>query len=93
MFNVIDKRDDILDAADNDDGNDADKKSIDDQEDTFNAVEDDGDDLDTNKTTPLDGFSFFWHFDPDLLFFFSVAVIFGGVDVCFFVMVISTNDS
>jgi hypothetical protein len=36
---------------------------------------------------------FFRHFDPDLPFFFSVAVIFGGVDVFFFVMVLSTNDS
>ena len=59
----------------------------------FDAVEDDGDDLDINKTTPLDGFIFFQHFNPDLPFFFSVAVIFGGVDVFFFVMVLSTNDS
>ncbi len=92
MFNVVDKRDDVLDAADNDDGDDADKKSINNQEDTFDAVEEDGDNSDTNKTTPSDGF-FFWHFDPDLPFFFSVAVIFGGVDVFFFVMVLSMNDS
>jgi hypothetical protein len=57
------------------------------------VVEDDGDDLDTNKMLPLDRFVFFWHFDPGLPFFFSVAVIFGGVDVFFFVMVLSTNDS
>ncbi len=56
-------------------------------------VKDDGDDLDTNKTMPSDRFGFFWHFDPDLPFFFSGAVIFGGVDVFFFVMVLSTNDS
>jgi hypothetical protein len=60
----------------------------------FDVVEDDGDDSDTNKTMPLGGFGFFFrHFDPDLPFFFSVAVIFGGVDVFFFVMVLSTNDS
>jgi hypothetical protein len=57
-------------------------------------VEDDGGDLDTNKMMPLDGFGFFFrHFDPELPFFFSVAVIFGGVDVFFFDMVLSTNDS
>jgi hypothetical protein len=60
MFNVVNKRDDVLDAADNNNGDNADKKSIDDLEDTFDAVEDDGDDLDTKKTTPLDGFGFFF---------------------------------
>ncbi len=59
MFDVINKRDDILDTADNDDGDDANKKSINNQEDTFDAVKDIGDDLDTNKMTPLDGFIFF----------------------------------
>jgi hypothetical protein len=94
MFDVVNKRDDVLDVADNKDGDDGNKKSINDQEDTFNAVEDNGDNLDTNKAMPLDGFGFFFqHFDPDLPFFFSVAVIFGGVDVFFFVMVLSTNDS
>jgi hypothetical protein len=92
MFDVVDKRDDILDTADNDDGDDDTKNSIDDQEDTFDALEDDGDNLDTNKTTPLDGFSF-WHFKPDLPFFFSVAVIFGGVDVFSFVTVLSTTNA
>jgi hypothetical protein len=49
MFNVVDKRDYILDAADNKDGDDANKKSINDQEDMFDVVEDDGDNLDTNE--------------------------------------------
>ncbi len=94
MFDVVHERDDILDAADNDDGVDANKKSIYDWEDMFDAVEDDRDNSDTNKMTPLDRFVFFfWHFDPDLPFFFSVAVIFCGVDVFFFVMVLSTNIS
>ena len=94
MFDVINKRDDVLDAADNDNQDDANKKSIDNQEDTFDAVEDDREDLDTNKTTPLDRFGFFLrHFNPDLPFFFPVAVIFSRVDVFFFIMVLSTNDS
>jgi hypothetical protein len=59
MFDVINKRDDVLDAADNDNQDDANKKSIDNQEDTFDAVEDDGDNSNTNKMTPLDGFGFF----------------------------------
>jgi hypothetical protein len=59
MFDVVNKRDDVLDAADNNDGDDANKNSIDDQEDTFDVVEDDGDDLDTNKMLPLDRFVFF----------------------------------
>jgi hypothetical protein len=63
MFNVVNKRDDVLDAADNNDKDYANKKSIDNHEDTFDEVEDDGDDSDTNKTTPLDGFGFF----PDTL--------------------------
>jgi hypothetical protein len=61
MFDVVNKRDDVLDAADNDDGDHANKKSIDDQEDTFNAVEDGRDNSDTNKTMPLDGFGSFFN--------------------------------
>ncbi len=60
MFDVVNKSNDVLDAADNNNGDDANKKSIDNQEDTFDAVEDDREDLDTNKTTPLDGFVFFF---------------------------------
>ncbi len=61
MFNVVDKRDDVLDAADNDNRDDANKKSIEDQKDTFNAVEDNREDSDTNKMTPSDGFVFFFN--------------------------------
>ncbi len=93
MLDVVYKRDDVLDTADNNNRDDTNKKSINNWEDRFNAVEDDRDDSDTNKMTPSDGFGFFWHFNPDLLFFFLVAVIFGGVDVFFFVMVLSTSDS
>jgi hypothetical protein len=60
MFDVVDESNDVLDAADNEDGDDANKNSIDNQEDTFDAVEDNGDDLDTNKTTPLDRFDYFF---------------------------------
>jgi hypothetical protein len=94
MFDVANKRDDILATADNNNGDEANKKSTKNQEDSFDAVEDNRDNSDTNKTTPLDGFDFFFrHFNPDLPFIFSVAVIFCGVDVFFFVMVSSTNDS
>jgi hypothetical protein len=59
MFDVINDKDDINDATDNHNGDDtADKKSIDDQEDTVDAVEDNGDDSATNKTLPSDGFRF-----------------------------------
>ncbi len=92
MFDVVNKRDDILDAADNNNGDDSNKKTIDDQEDTFDVVEYNRDDLDTNKTMPSDVF-FFWHFDPGLPFFFSVAIIFGGVDLFFIVLVLKMNDS
>ncbi len=64
MFDVVNKRDDILDAADNNDGDDTDKKSINNQEHTFNVVEDNGDNSDTNKTMPLDGFGFFLTLRP-----------------------------
>ncbi len=94
MFNVVNDRDDFFDATDNNDGDDtADKKSVGGQEDTVDAVEDNGDDLETNDTLPLDGVRFFVGlFNPDLPFFFSVADIFCGVDWLFFVMVSSMND-
>jgi hypothetical protein len=92
MFDVDDERDDILDAADNNNRDYAKKKSINNRDNTFKAVEDDGDDSDTNKTMPSDGFSFFQEFNPDLLFFFSITIIFCGVDVFVFIMVYSTSD-
>jgi hypothetical protein len=59
MFDIIDDRDDVFDATDNDIGDDAaSKKSVDNQKDTVDAVEDNGDDLETNKTLPLVGFLF-----------------------------------
>jgi hypothetical protein len=71
----------------------ANKKSVNNQEDTFDAVEDNGDDLETNKTLPSDRFHFFVvFFYPDLPFLFSIADIFCGVDWLFFVMVSSMND-
>jgi hypothetical protein len=85
MFDVVDDRDDVFDATDNDNRDDAaDKKSVDDQEDTVDAVEDNRDNLETNKMLPSDGFHFFVGlFDPDLPFFLSVADIFCGVDWLF----------
>jgi hypothetical protein len=59
----------------------------------FDVVEDDGGNSDTNKTTPLDGFVFFDTLTLTYRYFFSVPVIFCGVDVFFFIMVLSMNDS
>jgi hypothetical protein len=41
IFNIDDKRDDVLEAANIDDGDDAKKKSINNRDATFEAVEDD----------------------------------------------------
>jgi hypothetical protein len=61
MFDIVNNRDDVFDATDNNNGDDAaDKKSVDNQEDTVDAVEYNGDDLETNKTLPSDRFCFFW---------------------------------
>ncbi len=94
MFNIVNSRDDVFITTDNNDGDGAaDKKSVDNQQDTVNAVEDNGDDSETNNTLPLDGFHYFVGlFDPDLPFFFSIADIFCGVDWLFFIMVSSMND-
>jgi hypothetical protein len=59
IFNVNDKRDDVLEAADIDNGDDSKKKFINNWDDTFEAVEDNGDNSDTNEATPFDGFDFF----------------------------------
>ncbi len=94
MFDVVNDRDDVFDTTDNNNRDDAAiKNSVDNQEDTVNAVEDNGDDLETNEMLPLYRFCFFVGlFDSDLPFFFSVADIFCGVDWLFFVMVSSKND-
>ncbi len=94
MFNVVNSKDDIFITTDNNDRDDAaDKKSVDNQQDTVDAVEDNGDDSETNNTLPLDGFRYFVGlFDPDLPFFFSISDIFCGVDWLFFIVVSSMND-
>jgi hypothetical protein len=38
------------------------KKSINNRDNTFEVVEDDGDDSNTNEATPFDGFDFFSRF-------------------------------
>jgi hypothetical protein len=94
MFDNVEDRDDVFDTTDNDDRDDAaNKKSVNNQKDTVNAMEDNGDDLETNKTLPLDRFCFFVRlFNPDLPFFFSIADICCGVDWLFFIMVLAMND-
>jgi hypothetical protein len=94
IFNILDNRDDIFDATDNNSGDDAaNKKSVDNQEDTIDTLEDNGDASETNKTLPFDGSRFFVGlFDPDLPFFFTIADIFCGVDWLFFIMVSAMND-
>ncbi len=92
IFDVDDKRDDVLEAADIDNKDNAKKKSINDRDDTFKAMEDDGDDFDTNEATPFDGFDFFQDFVIDLPFCLTFAIIFFGVDVFVFVMIYSMRD-
>ena len=68
MFEVVDDTDNNFDTADNDDGNDAKKRSVDDQEDTVKGVENNGDDLTTNKepTTADTALFFLGDFNADL---------------------------
>jgi hypothetical protein len=54
MFEVIDNTDDDFDTADNNDGEDAKKRSVDDREDTVEGVENNGDDSTTNEPTTAD---------------------------------------
>ncbi len=49
MFEVVNDTDGDFDIADNEDGDDAKKKSVDDREDTGEGVENNGDNLTTNK--------------------------------------------
>ncbi len=90
MFEVVNDTDDDFDTADNDNGNDAKKRSIDDQEDTVEGVENNGDDSTTNEPTTADTVLFFFGvFDADLpmfvflrgalLFFAMVAMSVGVV--------------
>ncbi len=67
MFEVVDDTDNNFDTADNDDGNDAKKRSVDDREDTVEGVENNGGDLTTNELTTADTVGFFFGaFDADL---------------------------
>ena len=91
MFEVVDNTDGDFDIADNEDGNDAKNKSIDDQEDTGKRVENNGDDLTTNEepTTADTVLFFLGDFNADLptfvflraalLFFTMVAMNVGVV--------------
>ena len=60
MIDVVDNKDDVFNTADNNDGDDADKKSVNDQEDTVDAVEDNGDNSNTIEKTTLDVVRYFF---------------------------------
>ncbi len=62
MFKVVDNTDNDFDTADNDDGNDAEKRSVDNQEDTIEGVENNGDNSTTNEPTTADTVRFFLEF-------------------------------
>ncbi len=90
MFEVVNDTDDNFDTADNDDGNDAKRRSVDDQDDTVEGEENIGDDLTTNEPTTADTVGFFFGvFDADLpnfvflrgalLFFAMIAINVGAV--------------
>ncbi len=89
MFEVVDNTDDDFNTADNNNGNDAEKRSVDDQEDTVKGVENNGDDSTTNEPTTADTVHFFpGVFDADLptfvflrgaLLFFAMVVMNVGV--------------
>ncbi len=89
MFEVIDDTEDNFDTADNDDGNNAEKRSVNNREDTVEGVENNGDDSTTNEPTTADTVHFFFGvFDADLptfvflrgaLLFFAMVVMNVGV--------------
>ncbi len=60
MFDMVDDKDDVFNTADNNDGDDADKKSVNNQEDTVDAVEDNGNDSNTIEKTTSDIVRFFF---------------------------------
>ena len=68
MFEVVDNTDNDFDTADNDDGDDAEKRSVDDREDTIKGVENNGDESTTNEepTTADTARFFFRDFNADL---------------------------
>ncbi len=70
MFEVVDDTDDDFDTADNNDGNEAKKRSVDNREDTVEGVENNGDDSTTNEPMTADTVRFFFGvFDADLPMF------------------------
>ncbi len=90
MFKVVDVTDDDFNTADNNNGDDAKKRSVNNQEDTVEGVENNGDDLTTIEPTTADTVCFFSGiFDADLptfvflrgalLFFAMVAMNVGVV--------------
>ncbi len=89
MFEVLDDTDDDFDTADNDDGNDAKKRSVDNQEDTIEGVENNGDDSTTNEPTTADTVCFFLGvFDADLpmfVFLRRALLFFAMVWSCYFI--------
>ncbi len=62
MLEVIDDTDNDFDTADNNDGNDAKKRSVSNQEDTVEGVENNGNNLTTNEPTTADAVCFFLEF-------------------------------
>jgi len=59
-FEVVDETDGDFDTADNANGNDAEEKSVDDQDDTVEGVETNGDVLGNNEPTAADNFLVFF---------------------------------
>ncbi len=68
IVKVVDITDEIFDTADSNNGDDDDKKSVDDWADTVDAV--DGDDSNTGDITTSDVVLFFPTFKSNLPFFF-----------------------
>ncbi len=62
MFKVVNDTDDNFDTADNNNGKDAKKRSVDDQEDTVKGVENNRDDSTTNEPMTADTVFFFSEF-------------------------------
>ncbi len=60
MFEVLDNTDNDFDTADKDNGDDAKKRSVDNQEDTVEGVENNGDDSTTNEPTTADTVRFYF---------------------------------
>ncbi len=60
MFEVVNNTEDNFDTADNNDVDDAKKRSVNDQEDTVEGVENNGDNLTTNEPTTADTVRFFF---------------------------------